>query len=363
MPDDTDERILGTDGDDTIDAQGGSDTVFGDAGNDTLSGGEGRDIIRGGSGNDTIRGGAAGDILLGDSGDDTIYGGEGNDLIVGGTGNDTLYGDAGDDTLSGGLGDDSLTGGTGEDTFVFTANSGHDTIQDFDKDNDTIDLSMLPEAISFSDLTFTALTDGRTGTVITHSALTGSITVLNMNPSDFTADMFDLPDGSTTSTTTAEGDTLQLYENPWEGTESSDILIDQSNSTRILGKGGNDRLLGGEGDDMLEGGAGNDALMGEEGDDTLDGGADDDTLYGGSGDDTFVFQAGHGTDTVLDFTNGEDTFDLSSFTGITEFDDLTITDDNGTAVIDLSSHGGGTIRLEETDVSDLDATDFTFYEM
>ena len=241
MPDDTDERILGTDG---------------DAGDDTLSGGDGRDIIRG---NDDD------DILLGDSGDDTIYGGDGNDLVVGGTGNDTLYGDAGDDTLVGGLGDDSLTGGTGSDTFVFTANTGSDTINDFDKDNDAIDLSMLPEAIAFSDLAFTALTDGRTGTVITHSALTGSITVLGMNPADFMAAMFELPDGATTSTTTSEGDRLQLYENPWEGTESSDILIDQSNSTRMIGKGGNDRLLGGEGDDMLEGGAGADALMGEEG--------------------------------------------------------------------------------------------------
>ena len=361
MPDDTDERILGTDGDDTIDAQGGSDTVFGDAGDDILSGGEGRDIIRGGSGNDTIRGNADGDLLLGDSGDDTIYGGEGNDLILGGTGNDTLYGDAGDDTLVGGLGDDSLTGGTGEDTFLFAANSGNDTIEDFDKDNDTIDLSMLPEAIAFSDLTLTALTDGRTGTVITHSALTGSITVLWVAAADFTADMFNLPDGSTTSVTTTEGDTVQLYENPWEGTDGSDILIDQSNSTRMIGKGGNDRLLGGEGDDMLEGGAGSDALMGEEGDDTLDGGADNDVLYGGSGDDTFVFQAGHGTDTILDFTDGDDMIDLTALTDITAFSDLTITDDNGTAVIDLTSNGGGTIRLDDTAVSDLDASDFTFH--
>ena len=266
MPDDTDERLLGTDEDDTIDAQGGSDTVFADAGDDTVSGGEGRDIIRGGSGNDTIRGNEAGDILLGDSGNDTIYGGTGNDLIVGGTGNDILYGDEGDDTLVGGLGDDSLTGGSGADTFVFAANSGDDTITDFDKDNDTIDLGMLPEAIAFSDLTFTALTDG-TGTVITHSALNGSITVLGMNPSDFTAAMFNLPDGSTTSVTTTEGDTVQLYENPWEGTEDSDILIDGSNSTRMVGLGGNDRLLGGEGNDRLEGGAGADALMGEEGND------------------------------------------------------------------------------------------------
>ena len=130
----------------------------------------------------------------------------------------------------------------------------------------------------------------------------------------------------------------------------------------MVGLGGNDRLLGGEGDDVLEGGAGDDALMGEEGDDTLDGGADDDVLYGGSGADKFVFQAGHGTDTVLDFTIDDDTIDLSAFTGITGFSDLTITPDGTTAVIDLSSHGGGTIRLENVTDTDLDAGDFTFYD-
>ena len=113
---------------------------------------------------------------------------------------------------------------------------------------------------------------------------------------------------------------------------------------------------------MLEGGAGSDALMGEEGDDTLDGGADNDVLYGGSGDDTFVFRAGHGTDTILDFTDGDDMIDLTALTDITAFSDLTITADGSTAVIDLTRQGGGTIRLEDTDVSDLDATDFTFYD-
>ena len=37
-------------------------------------------------------------------------------------------------------------------------------------------------------------------------------------------------------------------------------------------------------------------------------------------------------------------------------------EDGTTAVIDLTSQGGGTIRLEDTDVSDLDAADFTFYD-
>ena len=53
--------------------------------------------------------------------------------------------------------------------------------------------------------------------------------------------------------------------------------------------------------------------------------------------------------TILDFTDGDDTIDLSALTGITAFSDLT-------------SQGGGTVRLDDTAVTDLDANDFTFYD-
>ena len=39
---------------------------------------------------------------------------------------------------------------------------------------------------------------------------------------------------------------------------------------------------------------------------------------------------------------------------------MTITADGNDAVIDLSAHNAGTIRLEDTSISDLDATDFVF---
>ena len=363
---DTDERLFGTDGGDTIDAEGGSDTILGDAGDDNLTGGTGRDIIRGGSGTDTIYGGDHGDILRGDSGDDTIYGGDGNDMLVGDSGVDTIYGGADNDTIAGGSGNDSLTGGAGEDTFVFIENSGDDTITDFDKDNDTINLSMIQESIAYSDLTITQV---GSDTTITHTALGGTITLTGVTATDLSASNFNMPDGSTTSMTTEENDKLQRYANPWEGTDSSNIYLDGANDTRLLGKGGNDVLMAGEGDDMVEGGAGDDLLMGEEGDDTIDGGADDDTLWGGSGDDTFVFQAGHGNDTIKDFkdvSGGEnDTIDLTAFTAITAFSDISsnITQDGDDTKIDLSSQGGGEIIIEDFTSTDLDATDFDFYTM
>lgn len=82
-----------------------------------------------------------------------------------------------------------------------------------------------------------------------------------------------------------------------------------------------------------------DSLSGRAGNDTITGGAGDDELTGAAGRDVFVFEAGHGSDTVTDFTDGEDLIDLTAFTGITSFDDLTATRDGDNVVIDLSELG------------------------
>ena len=104
-------------------------------------------------------------------------------------------------------------------------------------------------------------------------------------------------------------------------------------------------------------------VEGGGGDDTITGLAGDDTLTGGEGADTFVFAAGHGADTITDFTVDTDKIDLSALVAITEFSQLTIADDdNGNAVIDLSAHGGGTITLTGVSTSDLDADDFVLYQ-
>ena len=55
-------------------------------------------------------------------------------------GNDTLLGEAGDDILIGGAGDDVMHGGQGRDSYVFAtdSNSGHDTIVNFNFDQDKL---------------------------------------------------------------------------------------------------------------------------------------------------------------------------------------------------------------------------------
>ena len=167
-------------------------------------------------------------------------------------------------------------------------------------------------------------------------------------------------DGDATVSSADEGNDL-LY-----GGSGDDLLYGDGGNDALYGDdgesdplAGNDLLYGGRGDDLLFGDGGDDALYGNEGNDTLDGGAGTDTLTGGTGADTFVFAAGHGADTITDFTPGEgDRIDLSAFADLGGFASLTLTADGSDTVLDLSAHGGGTVRLQGIAAADLLAADF-----
>lgn len=92
------------------------------------------------------------DVINAQGGNDVVDGLSGDDLLRGGTGNDTLIGGDGNDTLIGGVGLDMLTGGCGIDTFVLAANTGTDTITDF---NVHEDLLQLAGGLTFGQLTLT----------------------------------------------------------------------------------------------------------------------------------------------------------------------------------------------------------------
>jgi len=109
-------------GNDLINGGSGDDRLFGDSGNDIIYGGIGVDKINGGSGNDTLVGGTGNDNLVGNTGDDILIGEGGNDRLNGGNGNDNLYGDMGIDRLLGGIGEDVLDGGVGNDVLLGGAN-------------------------------------------------------------------------------------------------------------------------------------------------------------------------------------------------------------------------------------------------
>jgi Ca2+-binding RTX toxin-like protein len=146
--------------------------LSGGNGKDTLDGGAGEDSLTGGNGKDELYGAAGDDVLQGNNGNDALYAGDGNDILEGGNGNDLLYG---------GTGIDILTGGNGSDIFVFSSldhstSGAADTITDFGKGNDHIDLTGLG---------FTGIQAGAAnGDVLGYTVIDGN-TVIEADNSDF----------------------------------------------------------------------------------------------------------------------------------------------------------------------------------
>ena len=389
--------LMGGSGNDTLESTASElDVVLGGSGADEITvSGPGHAVVFGGTGNDTIYGSTNDDngpplfrFLYGDDGDDVIYGGSaGLDWLVGGEGNDSIYGGDGLDLIFGGAGDDHLEGGAGSDSFHFASGHGTDTIGDFDASEDSILLGGFDgDALTWDVLQgkFTEVTDADDAVVATVIDLTewggGTIRLEGVSLASLTEDNFEfrdafdpeeppftvnnmLPQRGQVDIGSDGNDTL-------DGGTGFDVLLGAEGDDSIDGGAGDDWLLGGEGADTLAGGEGNDTLLGGEGADslsggagadTLAGGAGNDTLTGGAGADTFVYAPDYATDRVSDFANGEDVIDLTRFTGITAFSDLTLTQAGNDVVIDLSESGAGTLTLEGTTLSDIDAEDFVFY--
>lgn len=156
------EEILGTDESDNIYGRRGNDTLSSFTGDDFLNGEFGDDLLFAGQNNDILIGDSGEDTMFGDRGTDTMYGGSGEDVLFGNNENDTVYGDRGDDTMYGGRGDDQLTGGTGSDlilgdrgddtlTGVTGRDKGYTFIEDFDPQEDTIELVGIADSYELVD--------------------------------------------------------------------------------------------------------------------------------------------------------------------------------------------------------------------
>lgn len=275
----------------------GNNKLVGGLGNDQLFGREGQDSLIGGLGNDKLSGWAGHDTLHGGDGRDSLSGGAGNDLVYGGDLADTLLGDAGDDRLNGGEGYDKLFGGVGNDLLYGADHGGN--------------------------------LSGGSG----DDRLYGG----------------------------AGRDILA-------GDEGNDVLVGGQFADTMSGGTGDDRLFGHYGNDLIAGNHGNDRLDGGNGADTIEGGFGADSLTGGAGSDVFVF-------TQLDFFDGD--FEAGQVNVITDFAngfdkiamDARLEYSFASATISAIGHdvkvefGGGfgvTILLKNVNLSDIDASDFSF---
>jgi len=117
-------------------------------------------------------------------------------------------------------------------------------------------------------------------------------------------------------------------------------------------------LFGGDGLDRLFGGNGNDWLVGLTGNDQLEGGKGNDYLLGGAGADTFVMKDKGGHDTVFDFENGVDRFDVSDL-GLRGMADVHVVG-QGTQGVLLQFSSDAQFFVVGAQVGDFDASDFVF---
>ncbi|MCB1378423.1 MAG: M10 family metallopeptidase C-terminal domain-containing protein [Alphaproteobacteria bacterium] len=159
------ENVIGTRHNDFVGENSANNVIQVYEGNDVVYAGLGRDVVMGGSGNDRLHGGYDNDILQGEAGIDALFGDNGNDQLFGG---------AETDYLNGGRGSDKMTGGSGADFFIFDAyavkdGSNMDTITDFVRGVDKIDLSQIDAWFGLTgNQVFSFRVGGGIGTVSSH---------------------------------------------------------------------------------------------------------------------------------------------------------------------------------------------------
>lgn len=138
-----------------------------------------------------------------------------------------------------------------------------------------------------------------------------------------------------------------------EATDEIDITVEGISPDIFRGTAKRDNLTGTSGDDRI---------LGLANKDHLDGRGGDDVLKGGKHADIFVFGAGYGRDTIVDFKPEDgDRIDLSDAVGITNFNDLMQNhiEDVGKNLV-ITADDGSVLVLRRIDVDDLDRGCFLF---
>ncbi|MEI6162227.1 MAG: hypothetical protein WCP77_20530, partial [Roseococcus sp.] len=131
----------------------------------------------------------------------------------------------------------------------------------------------------------------------------------------------------------------------WEGHRIDLSAVIIQGVLTVDGRGGDDTIIGNAQANLLRGGDGHDVIEGRAG---------NDTLTGGSGDDHFILTPGWGSDTITDFTIGDDVLDFSA------------TDAHGFGALTVTQSGLNTILTFGTDsivLQNIRALDLTFDDL
>ena len=258
----SDDILIGDDGDNNLQGFGGDDLIIGNGGNDSLDGGAGDDTVQGGAGDDYIRG-TAGAADLADGGQDFDvlgFGGETGTITVtlntGQTGAGQITGTIGGagvhtdftnmERVEGTDGGDHFTAGEGVGVsnefgeFEFVGEAGDDQFTDTST-NRVVTVNYDAEKFSH---------DGFDGIWGDDADESGVVVNLSSSAQGGVA-------SGTATDTFGNVDTLTGIRS-LRLTDASDTFWAGDTGVYVDGKSGDDTLTGGAGNDQLRGGAGND---------------------------------------------------------------------------------------------------------
>ncbi len=237
------------------------------------------------------------------------------DILQAAAGGVVLDGGAGNDILIDGAGADVLSGGAGADLFVFSPDGMLDTVRDFQRGVDRLDLGAFPFMHGVRQVRIAPTADGailglQGEELQIHSADGAPLKASDFNDANLVASPRSVqpPAGFMNSLHRTGSNANETF----SGTAGADVLDGWGGQDHLSGVAGNDHLAGGAGNDVLNGGAGNDTLNGGDGADTLYGGTGNDTLRGGAGSDLLfggpganTLQGGDGNDSLYGGANAE----------------------------------------------------------
>ncbi len=287
---------------------------------DKITGSNSDDTILGGNGNDDLRGRAGNDLVEGGEGNDRLRGEDGNDTLVGGAGDDTLQGGAGDDLIIASDGVDDVRGGSGTDTLAAAEGSQGLTLSYFRR-GDSIEV-----------------VDAKGGLI----AGTDSNNKLDFTSSSVLASAIDGGAGHDTIRGSAAADAILGGEgnDDLRGGDGGDRLEGGTGNDRLRGEDGNDTLVGGAGDDTLQGGAGDDLIIASDGVDDVRGGVGADSLQlAGSYAEYEIEKTGNGRFTITDTVAGRDGVSVTRSIESFAFSDVTLSADE---LLDFNGPSGAT---------------------